>query len=72
MSKEIIVFGNIEIKNVNLIIGVDIDNILIFFMAFSGENVNGYKHGNYKIKPSRIMFSKTKAFIKSFDDVLNG
>ena len=34
MSKEIIVFGNIEIKNVNLIIGVDIDNILIFFMAF--------------------------------------
>ena len=51
MSKEIIVFGNIEIKNVNLIIGVDIDNILIFFMAFYGENVNGYKHGNYKIKP---------------------
>ena len=68
MSKEIIVFGNIEIKNVNLIIGVDIDNILIFFMAFSGENVNGYN----KIKPSRIMFSKTKAFVKSFDDVLNG
>ena len=71
MNKTIL-FGNIEIKNVNLITGVNTDNILIFCMAFSGENVNGYKYGNYKIRPSRIMFSKTKAFVKSFDDVLNG
>ena len=50
---------------------MDIDNILIPTKTSSAEknykHFIGYLDDDYKIKPLRIMFLKTSAYIKSFD-----
>ena len=49
----------------------DIDNIQVSSMvSFSEKNYKcfiGYKDGDHKIKPLRIMLSKTSVYVKNYD-----
>ena len=79
MSKEILTFGDIEIeknkfyrhKSLVPLRDVDTEKVLVSNKIYLGEKSYqyfiGYLYNDYKIKPLHIMFSKTNAYVKSYD-----
>ena len=84
MSKEIITFGDNEIrkhkfhryKSPILLENVNIDNTLVCNKISSGEEnykyFISYLYGDYKVKPLHIMRPKTGAYVKSYDGQSKG
>ena len=78
MAKKILTFGDIKIKKnkfyhhkSSIFIDVDIEKVLVSNKISSPEKnytyFSGYLCDDYKVKPLHIMFSKTSAYLESYD-----
>ena len=84
MDKEVLTCGNTEIEKnrfyrhkAPIPIGdIDIEKVLVSKKTYFGEKnykyFIGYQQDNHKVKPLHIMFPKTTAHVKSYNDQTYG